>query len=101
MLGLYQAKALVAFCTADYGAKTGAQYETYLELRYAHQKDLPIIAVQLCDTFPPKPNDLAGQAQNDFVFRSDIIRIMDVGMSSPEKVASDIHQAWVRRIQKI
>ncbi|CAE7250540.1 unnamed protein product [Symbiodinium necroappetens] len=101
MLGLYQAKALVAFCTADYGAKTGAQYETYLELRYAHQKDLPIIAVQLCDTFPPKPNDLAGQAQNDFVFRSDIIRIMDVGMASPEKVAGEIHQAWVRRIQKI
>ncbi|CAE7208277.1 SYT4 [Symbiodinium sp. CCMP2456] len=92
VLGLYQAKALVAFCTADYGAKTGAQYETYVELQYAHQEKLPIIPVQICDTFPPKPDDLEGQAQNHFVFRSDIIRIMDVGMSNPSKVASDIHQ---------
>ncbi|CAE7366609.1 unnamed protein product [Symbiodinium sp. CCMP2592] len=100
-LGLYQAKALLAFCTADYGAKTGAEYETYVELRYARQNHLPIIPIQLCDTFPPKPTDLEGQAQNNVVLRSDIIRIMDVGMSDAEKVASDIHDAWVRRLQML
>ena len=58
-LGLYRALGLIAFCTDDYGAVTGAQYETFVELRYAHQNKLPIIPVQLCDTFPPEPPDEA------------------------------------------
>eukprot|EP00439_Symbiodinium_sp_Y106_P055335 s481_g7.t1 len=52
---LYRAKALLAFCTWDYGEKTGAQYETYIELEYAHQNKLAILPIQLCHEFPPVP----------------------------------------------
>lgn len=75
MEGLYGMKAMVAFCSEDYGAQTGAGYETYRELLYAHQKKIPIIPVQLADAFPPKPPDIAGRAQNDFVLLSSTIRI--------------------------
>eukprot|EP00437_Effrenium_voratum_P066741 CAMPEP_0181509186 /NCGR_PEP_ID=MMETSP1110-20121109/60204_1 /TAXON_ID=174948 /ORGANISM="Symbiodinium sp., Strain CCMP421" /LENGTH=86 /DNA_ID=CAMNT_0023638715 /DNA_START=24 /DNA_END=280 /DNA_ORIENTATION=- len=37
---LFKAKALLPFCTWDYGQKTDVGYETYEELRYAHQKGL-------------------------------------------------------------
>ena len=40
MQGLTQAKAMVAFCTSDYGQKTGAMYETYQELQFAYEKQL-------------------------------------------------------------
>ena len=79
-VGLYNALALVAFCSDDYGTKTGAQYETFVELRYAHQNDIHIIPVQLHDTFPPQPRDEEGRAQNALVLRRDIIRIQDIGM---------------------
>ena len=79
-VGLYNALALVAFCSDDYGTKTGAQYETFVELRYAHQNVIPIIPVQLHDTYPPQPLDAEGRAQNALVLRRDIIRILDIGM---------------------
>ncbi|CAE7021716.1 unnamed protein product [Symbiodinium natans] len=93
-LGLYRALGLIAFCTDDYGAVTGAQYETFVELRYAHQNKLPIIPVQLCDTFPPEPPDEEGRAQNHLVLRRDIDRITDIGMGEPERVARKILRAW-------
>ena len=94
-LGLYKAKALIAFCTDDYGAVTGARYETYHELKYAHQKDLRIVPVQLCKEFPPVPaGDELGQAQNDVVLRTDLLRIVDIGMKSPEITAGKLKRVW-------
>ena len=90
VLGLYRAKALLAFCTEDYGAKTGAQYETYVELQYAYQKHLRIIPIRLCETYPPQPADEVGRAQNDVVLRTDLVRIEDVGMQDPDRVAQEI-----------
>ena len=93
-LGLYRAKALLAFCTEDYGAKTGAQYETYVELKYAYQKQLRIIPIRLCETYPPQPEDEAGRAQNDLVLQTDLVRIEDVGMQDPDRVAQEICDAF-------
>ena len=96
---LYKAKALLAFCTWDYGEKTGAQYETYIELLYAHQKQLAIIPIQLCHQFPPRPKDEEGRALNDLAFRTDLVRIIDSDMSDPERVAQEICDAWFNDIQ--
>ncbi|CAE7759519.1 unnamed protein product [Symbiodinium sp. CCMP2456] len=96
---LYRAKALLTFCTRDYGEKTGAQYETYIELEYAHQNKLAILPIQLCHEFPPCPKDEEGQAQNALVFRSDLVRIIDKDMSDPARVAEEISDAWFRAIQ--
>ena len=93
-MGLYRSKAIVAFCSSDYGEKTGAQYETFIELRYAHQHKLHIIPVQLHDTYPPLPRDDNGRAQNSLVLRTDIIKIKDVGMQDPLGVARKIAEAW-------
>ena len=93
-LGLYRAKALLAFCTEDYGAKTGAQYETYVELKYAYQKQLRIIPIRLCETYPPQPGDEEGRAQNDLVLQTDLVRIEDVGMQDPDRVAQEISDVF-------
>ncbi|CAE7206884.1 cmk-1 [Symbiodinium sp. CCMP2592] len=96
---LYKAKALLPFCTWDYGEKTGAQYETYIELQYAHQNKLAILPIQLCHDFPPCPKDEEGRALNALVFRSDLVRIIDKDMSDPERVAAEICDAWFTAIQ--
>ncbi|CAE7231691.1 unnamed protein product [Symbiodinium sp. CCMP2456] len=82
---LYRAKALLAFCTWDYGEKTGAQYETYIELQYAHQNHLTILAIQLCHEFPPCPKEEEGRALNALAFRTDRVRIIDKDMSDPKR----------------
>ena len=99
-MGLYHAKALLAFCTCDYGEKTGAGYETYVELQYAYQKKLMILPVQLCDIFPPKPIDEDGCRQNDLVFWTDMIRFPDIGMQKAEEVADKVAEAWKTWIQE-
>ena len=58
--GLHRAKALLVFGTEDYGAKTGAQYETFRELEYAHQNELMIIPLKLGQTYPPRPDGDTG-----------------------------------------
>ncbi|CAE7670270.1 unnamed protein product [Symbiodinium necroappetens] len=99
--GLYMAKALLAFCGTDYGQRTGARYETYVELRYAHDNNLDIIPIQLCDTFPPRPPDFEGRCQNHVVLRRDMMRIVDKDMSDAERVADEILNAWTRRLQDL
>ncbi|CAE7460798.1 unnamed protein product [Symbiodinium sp. CCMP2592] len=98
--GLYTAKALLAFCGQSYGQRTGARYETYVELRYAHDNDLEIIPIQLCDIFPPRPPDVEGRCQNHVIFRRDVMRIVDKDMSKPEHVADEILRAWTCRLQQ-
>lgn len=92
--GLARASVMIAFCTDDYGAKTGARYETYEELKFAWQENLPIIPVQMCEDFPPKPPDEAGRNQNRFVLKRDLIRIVDKQANEPERVAHEIYDAW-------
>ncbi|CAE7944431.1 unnamed protein product [Symbiodinium sp. KB8] len=82
---LYRAKALLAFCTSDYGEKTGAQYETYVELQYAHNYALTILPIQLCHEFPPRPKEEEGRALNALALRTDRVRIIDKDMSDPER----------------
>ena len=96
---LYRAKALLAFCTSDYGEKTGAQYETYVELQYAHNYALTILPIQLCHEFPPCPKEEEGRALNALVLRTDRVRIIDKDMSDPERVAQEICDAWFSEIQ--
>ncbi|CAK9093033.1 unnamed protein product [Durusdinium trenchii] len=93
--GLYYALAMVAFCSHDYGAKTTARYETYFELKTAHEKCIPIIPIQLCDIFPPEPPDEEGRCQNFLVFGTGLIRITDVGSKDPTRVAKNIQKTWL------
>lgn len=94
MEGMFHAWAMVVFGTDHYGAKTGARYETYFELEYAHQNDLLIIPVQLCESWPPRPTDfdgnISGAAQNKFVLKPTIIRVLDKKMEQPQRVADEI-----------
>ncbi|CAJ1440920.1 unnamed protein product, partial [Effrenium voratum] len=57
--GLAEAKALVAFCTSEYGAYTGVGYETFRELEFAHEREMTIIPIRLSSTLPPQPPDPA------------------------------------------
>ena len=93
--GLYHAIAMVAFCTHHYGQKTGVGYETWRELKTAHERDIPIIPVQLCDTYPPEPPDEEGRQQNWFVLGPSRIRIKDVGSKDPTRVANEILKTWL------
>eukprot|EP00438_Fugacium_kawagutii_P000293 Skav205254 [mRNA] locus=scaffold1841:20192:20734:- [translate_table: standard] len=93
-LGLDGMAAMVAFCSSNYGERTGSGYETFEELKYAHQKQIPIIPVKLCFDYPPQPQkvarcpicpwcthwfpperDDAGCAQNNFVLRQSLVYI--------------------------
>lgn len=96
MEGMFNAWAMVVFGTDHYGAKTGAQYETYtyFELRYAHQNKLLIIPVQLCESWPPRPTDFDGKSsgatQNSFVLDRTLMRVLDQQMKEPQRVADEI-----------
>jgi len=47
---------LLAVCTSDYAEKTDSRYSSYEELRFAHDNDLQILPLRVCDDpWPPKP----------------------------------------------
>lgn len=107
--GLCNAWALVVFGTSEYGAKTGAGYETYWELKYAHDHDLYLVPIQLCkdEDWPPAPADFDGGSEgaelNHFVLSKTIVRAVDMQMKQPERVAKEIapallEQATVRAV---
>lgn len=81
------------------GKKTGAQYETYVELQYAHNYALTILPIQLCHEFPPCPKEEEGRALNALALRTDRVRIIDKDMSDPERVAQEICDAWFTEIR--
>ena len=95
--GLYHAKAMVVFGTDQYGARTGARYETFYELQYAHEHNLHLIPLQLCKKWPPEPKDSdggeAGKIQNDYVLSRSHIRLVDQEMMKPEEMAKKIADA--------
>eukprot|EP00439_Symbiodinium_sp_Y106_P065244 s481_g10.t1 len=45
---LYTAKALLAFCSWDYGEDTRAGFDTYIELKHAYENQLAILPIQIC-----------------------------------------------------
>ena len=90
-MGLGRAKGMVAFCTAEYGAYTGAGYETFRELEYAHDKELLLIPIRLCEVWPPAPTDNEkGAWQNKLVFTNGLVYIDYRRMQNAEGVADQI-----------
>lgn len=103
--GLVGARVLVAFCTADYGEKTGVGYETFVELRYAYENHLPIIPLKLCTVWPPQPPDLEGKAQNRIVFTQGLVYIEDIYMKAPkmvaEKIEFSLNEKWISDLENM
>ncbi|CAK9069339.1 unnamed protein product [Durusdinium trenchii] len=96
MEGVVKMKVMVAFCVDDYGAKTGAMYETYWELLYAWENQVPIIPVKLYEgDWPPMPPDEAGRIQNKYVFSKSLIYI-DGHEKTRQEVAEQIAKALER-----
>ena len=95
MKALYHARAMAAFCSENYGALTGARYETFHELRYAWEHQITIMPVKLCNDYPPRPPDEAGRIQNAFVLSKSLIYIDGMGLSE-EEVANELEKAWRR-----
>ncbi|CAL1125728.1 unnamed protein product [Cladocopium goreaui] len=90
-MGLGRAKGMVAFCTAEYGAYTGVGYETFYELEFAHDKELLLIPIRLCEVWPPAPTDNEkGAWQNKLVFTNGLVYIDDRRMQNAEGVADQI-----------
>ncbi len=46
--GLTGIKAKVVFLFDNYGEKTSSRYSTFWELKYAVERDMPIIPLKLC-----------------------------------------------------
>ena len=93
MEGLVNMRKMAAFCEWDYGAFTGAAYETFHELSYAWEEQIPIIPVKYCQTWPPMPPDRAGQIQNAYIFRRSLVYI-DAVAKSIDEIADAITEAW-------
>ena len=90
-IGLYHAKGIVAFCTSDYGAYTGAGTETFHELEYAYDNNLYIFPIRLCEQWPPAPqDDPRGTFQNKFVFKNSLVHVDDRQMNNAEGAADQI-----------
>lgn len=94
MKGMYFAKKMAAFCTDDYGAKTGAGYETYFELQKAREKQVSIIPIRLSKVWPPQP-DLHGPGtiQNDYVFGKGLLYI-DAREMPRDMLIAELERAW-------
>lgn len=101
-LGLHSAAAMVAFCTSTYGEKTGAGYETYEELKYAHESNgnIFLIPLKLNPQYPPQPPGREGRALCQLVFsRSKVFidgletgRDGDLRFKPAKRVAKEIWQ---------
>eukprot|EP00961_Rhodomonas_salina_P060627 813930-Rhodomonas_salina.1 len=99
---LYNMWLMVAMCFENYGAKTKSKYSSYEELSYASNKNIPTIAIQLCKTFPPEPDDEEGKvdqygkacrfgaAQNARVFKDHLVRVAWLKPWDVEALASEM-----------
>jgi hypothetical protein len=98
-VGLYGCKALLVHGTANYGAKTTAPYCSYYELQIARNTGKPIIAIQMCDTWPPAPRDhdggYAGAAQNESFLLNCLLRIDGRGKTTAQ-IAQKVKEAYDR-----
>ena len=97
-IGLGRAKGMVAFCTSEYGAYTGAGYETFHELEYAHDNNLYIFPIRLCEQWPPAPqNNERGTFQNRLVFKNGLVFVDDRQMNNAEGAADQIADSVTSR----
>ena len=96
-IGLARAKGMVAW-TSDYGAYTGAGYETFHELEYyAHDNKLHIFPIRLCEEWPPAPqNNPRGTFRNEFVFKNGLVYVDDRQMNNAEGAADQIADSVTR-----
>ena len=93
-IGLARAKGMVAFCTSEYGAYTGVGYETFHELEFAHDHQLPLFPIRLCEQWPPAPqHNERGIYQNQLVFRNGLVYIDDRQMTQAQWVADQIAES--------
>ena len=96
-IGLLRAKGMVAFCTSEYGAYTGVGYETFHELEFAHDHQLLLFPIRLCDEWPPAPqNNERGIYQNQLVFKKSLVFIDDRQMTRAQWVADQIAESVAR-----
>ena len=92
--GLYHSKGMVTFCASEYGAYTGVGYETFYELEFAHDRQLPLFPIRLCEQWPPAPqNNERGIYQNQLVFRNGLLYIDDREMTQAHWVADQIAES--------
>lgn len=69
-------------------------YETFRELEFAHQQNLPLIPVRNHRVYPPQPSDSEmGRYQNRFILKPTLVYIADEEMQKPREVADQIAQA--------
>lgn len=90
--GLWRSFAMVAFasCSPAYGAKTTSNYCTYWEVKYCYDNNVPILPVQLGETFPPVTGESVGSAMNSTAFPPSLVRI-DGRQLDAKQLASRLH----------
>ena len=98
VLGLTKAKALLAIGCKNYGANTRINYSTYEELQYAFHNNLRIIALQLCESWPPEPDpdiDGKGARRNKYIFGPTLNRLDWFGRDwNTDECAAEIANAF-------
>lgn len=96
--GLAAARLMVAFCSETYGGSSSRDSGTsFAEMKYAFEKKLKVIPIKL-GTFPPRPPDKEGQAQNALVFKESMQAVDGQTMDEYE-VADEIHKIWLKFAQ--
>ena len=96
--GLYHAKGMVTFCTSEYGAYTGVGYETFYELEFAHDHQLPLFPIRLCDEWPPAPrnNNNEQHLSESIGVQKSLVFIDDRQMTRAQWVADQIAESVAR-----
>jgi len=98
-VGLRKMYVMVCFIQSGgvYGEKTDSPYCTYFELKSAWDKQIPVIAVRLCDQYPPEPLDIEADAMVDQVFSGDMVYLdARPHADSPEDCARLLQTAILR-----
>lgn len=78
--GLIAMCAMIAVCTAEYGAETDSAYSSYEEVKHAIENHIPIVPLKLVEAWPPAPRDSPavgggthGAEQNKFAFSKSLL----------------------------
>jgi len=72
-------------------------YETFHELEFAHENELPLFPIRLCEQWPPAPqNNERGTCQNKFVFKKSLVFAEDRQMTNARGVADQIAESVAR-----
>ncbi|CAE7227215.1 unnamed protein product [Symbiodinium natans] len=101
--GLVKARVLVAFCSSQYGQRTGAGFETFEELRFvqSHQREISLLPVKLCEVYPPEPPDEEGRSLCQLAFAPSLVYINGVDKDLNYIAASDVSEKIVQALDKM